>query len=267
MEKPTQKKHHYYNMERDSVRKMARDLRILIVSGVTGKLIFDDSEDVDYISGILRVRVELFDYWDLLFELIVIGHVEPYEIRLPAIMQQLKAAITTKQGYLTTYTPSTISEKNIAGANKLILKIDKVLKSMEDREMPCEIANFLLDPHTVGKTEKKQVYLIGGPQLGDELRSGLARAYQRGLLTWKKAREAILADAQDKEAKARANQEDKQNIIDQTEKLIKKREKEENEKSRGSVNQINQENDDTDEDDDDDEGTDESDDGDGDEIP
>ena len=232
-DKPTHKKKDYGNMERSRVQKMAQDLRMVIISGITGKLIFDDSDDVNHLKQLLKVGEEilLFDYWDLLFELIVLGHKEPHETKLPMIMQQLEEATTDNRGFKTQYQPDTISGKNIANANKLITQLDKVLKSIQDKQLPVEIVDFLLKPHKVGKVEQKEIFVVGGPWVGCELRSSISQAFLRQDLTWKQVKEIVEADAMLQEAKARANQEDKQTIINQTEKkLIKKRKKKEKEK-------------------------------------
>ena len=123
------------------------------MSGITGKLLFDNSEDVNHFKQILKVGEEtmLFDYWDLLLELVVLGHREPHETKLPVIVQQLQEATTDSRGLKTQYQPDTISGDNTARANKLITQVDKVLKSIQDKQLPVEVVDFLLKPHKVGK--------------------------------------------------------------------------------------------------------------------
>ena len=240
-DKPTHKKKDYSNMERSRVQKMAEDLRLAIMSGITGKLLFDNSEDVNHFKQIFKVGEEimLFDYWDLLFELIILGHREPHETKLPMIMQQLKESITDNRGFMTQYQPDTINGDNIARANKFITQVDKVLKSTQDKRLPVEVVDFLLKPHKVGKVEQKEIFIVGGPLVGCELRSSISQAFLRQELTWRQAKGIIEADAMIQEGKARANQEDKQTIISQTEKLIKRREKgQKRDSPKGTVNQL-----------------------------
>jgi len=241
-DKPIQKKSDYITMDRDRAQQLARTLRMLIVSGITGKLVFDKTEDSDFLSQLFKTETEilLFDYWDLLFELVILGHKEPYETKLPMTIQSLKAALTEK-GRFIKYEPDTINGRNDQKANKFIGQVDTVLKSIQDARMPIELARLFFEPQMVGKDKQTKIFLIGGPIEGDELRSRMYTELSDGKLTWRTAKAIIEADAQVQEAKARANQEDKQVIISRTERSIRQKEKEQKDKRdspKGAVNQL-----------------------------
>jgi len=240
-----QKRENYENMTRDKWEKLAKNVRTQIVQGVTDKLIFESAEDLDIIARSLQTTpllLEQYDYWDLLFDLIILGHKEPSEMKLPTLVQKVAEAIKTSRGYTRQYLPDIYNGGNTTSADTLISRIDQVLKNIENVVLPDAITKLLLEPHTVGKEIKKEIYVIGGPDPGDEFRGHLVQAWRDQTLTWKYMKEAMSKHAQQKDAIARTVQDEKANIYAQVEKSVRKKDnqKKDPKDPKKSINNLKQ---------------------------
>lgn len=198
--KPQITKSNYENLVKEKARSMAEQLRLEMVGGLQGTITssIKDIKTLNHLKLIFdNKEVESWDWWILLFHLIIVGHFDEAEISLSRIIQQLEDAIK-KPGtpYKRTYVESVAKGNNTPHAQDFLSSLHHILEPTEDLVLDETIKKWLLKEHSVGKDGNTKIYLIGRNTEVDNLR---AKLHKDKKLTWRGLRKAVMDSAQRKD--------------------------------------------------------------------
>jgi hypothetical protein len=182
--KPSLLKKDFLNLSnREEVQQMVLKLRLDIVGGLTGYITasIKDVRTLDHLKLVWVGRnIELWDWWDLLYALIIKGHTEDYEKSPDQIIKRLDVAIRDK-GFVNQFVPSIFSGGNMDHVTKVIGCLDPILQPGESKKLPSVVYKWLLGNHKVGKDKQTEICIFGRGGLADTLKMQIREIED---LTW-----------------------------------------------------------------------------------